>query len=92
MSCFYQNFLKLYKPPIVGQVSSDILFLLKRLGWSGHPVCGKRYHFIIKADGNSIGGYHKPCMCCGDVVHIYESKWGLEIFFSINAFISDNLI
>ncbi|KAM5558538.1 PHD finger protein [Rosa sericea] len=44
------------------------------LGWSGHPVCGKRYHFIIKADGNSIGGYHKPCMCCGDVVHIYESK------------------
>ncbi|XP_068335815.1 PHD finger protein At1g33420-like isoform X2 [Pyrus communis] len=44
------------------------------VGWSGHPVCGKRYHFIIKADGNSIGGYHKPCMCCGDVVHIYESK------------------
>ncbi|XP_050382595.1 PHD finger protein At1g33420-like [Argentina anserina] len=44
------------------------------VGWSGHPVCGKRYHFIIKADGNSIGGYHKPCICCGDVVHIYESK------------------
>ncbi|PQP95468.1 PHD finger protein [Prunus yedoensis var. nudiflora] len=44
------------------------------VGWSGHPVCWKRYHFIIKADGNSIGGYHKPCMCCGDVVHIYESK------------------
>ncbi|KAL5567434.1 hypothetical protein UlMin_030598 [Ulmus minor] len=44
------------------------------VGWSGHPVCAKRYHFIIKADGNSIGGYHKPCMCCGDVLHLSESK------------------
>ncbi|KAF3974373.1 hypothetical protein ACB098_04G055700 [Castanea mollissima] len=44
------------------------------VGWSGHPVCGKRYHFIIKADGSSIGGYHKPCMCCGDVLHLSESK------------------
>ncbi|QHN77998.1 PHD finger protein [Arachis hypogaea] len=43
-------------------------------GWSGHPVCGKRYHFIIKADGSSIGGYHKPCMCCGDILHLSESK------------------
>ncbi|KAF4356182.1 hypothetical protein G4B88_015371 [Cannabis sativa] len=44
------------------------------VGWSGHPVCTKRYHFIIKADGNSIGGYHKPCMFCGDVLHLSESK------------------
>ncbi|KAK2421370.1 RING/FYVE/PHD zinc finger superfamily protein [Trifolium repens] len=44
------------------------------VGWSGHPVCGKRYHFIIKADGSSIGGYHKPCMCCGDILHLSESK------------------
>uniref|UniRef100_A0A6P3YWD0 PHD finger protein At1g33420-like n=1 Tax=Ziziphus jujuba TaxID=326968 RepID=A0A6P3YWD0_ZIZJJ len=44
------------------------------VGWSGHPVCSKRYHFIIKADGNSIGGYHKPCICCGDVLHLSESK------------------
>ncbi|CAI8603163.1 unnamed protein product [Vicia faba] len=43
-------------------------------GWSGNPVCGKRYHFIIKADGGSIGGYHKPCMCCGDSLHLSESK------------------
>ncbi|OIV90702.1 hypothetical protein TanjilG_15088 [Lupinus angustifolius] len=43
-------------------------------GWSGHPVCGKRYHFIIKADGSSIGGYHKPCMCCGDILHLSESR------------------
>ncbi|KAJ9171057.1 hypothetical protein P3X46_019107 [Hevea brasiliensis] len=44
------------------------------VGWSGHPVCCKRYHFIIKADGNSIGGYHKPCTCCGDVLHISELR------------------
>lgn len=43
-------------------------------GCSGNPVCGKRYHFIIKADGRSIGGYHKPCMCCGDILHLSESK------------------
>ncbi|XP_058770693.1 PHD finger protein At1g33420-like [Vicia villosa] len=43
-------------------------------GWSGNPVCGKRYHFIIKANGGSIGGYHKPCMCCGDSLHLSESK------------------
>ncbi|KAK7268989.1 hypothetical protein RIF29_21703 [Crotalaria pallida] len=43
-------------------------------GWSGHPVCAKRYHFIIKADGSSIGGYHKPCMCCGDSLHLSESR------------------
>ncbi|KAK4283235.1 hypothetical protein QN277_000210 [Acacia crassicarpa] len=44
------------------------------VGWSDHPVCSKRYHFIIKADGSSIGGYHKPCMCCGDILHLSESK------------------
>ncbi|XP_044500552.1 PHD finger protein At1g33420 isoform X1 [Mangifera indica] len=44
------------------------------VGWSGNPVCSKRYHFIVKADGNSIGGYNKPCTCCGDVLHFSESR------------------
>ncbi|XP_017985425.1 PREDICTED: PHD finger protein At1g33420 [Theobroma cacao] len=44
------------------------------VGWSGHPVCSKRYHFIIKADGNSIGGYHKPCVRCGDILHLSELR------------------
>ncbi|KAE8662810.1 PHD finger protein [Hibiscus syriacus] len=44
------------------------------VGWSGHPVCSKRYHFIIKADGNSIGGYHKPCVCCGDILLLSELR------------------
>lgn len=44
------------------------------VGWSGNPVCAKRYHFIIKADGHSIGGYHKSCAGCGDVLHLSESR------------------
>lgn len=43
-------------------------------GWSGNPVCAKRYHFIIKADGGSIGGYHKSCAGCGEVLHLSESR------------------
>ncbi|TYG49859.1 hypothetical protein ES288_D10G127900v1 [Gossypium darwinii] len=44
------------------------------VGWSEHPVCSKRYHFIIKVDGNSIGGYHKPCVRCGDILHLSELR------------------
>ncbi|KAL6956541.1 hypothetical protein U1Q18_041224 [Sarracenia purpurea var. burkii] len=43
-------------------------------GWSGNPVCAKRYHFIIKADGGSIGGSHKSCAGCGEVLHLSESR------------------
>ncbi|PWA79611.1 RING/FYVE/PHD zinc finger superfamily protein [Artemisia annua] len=44
------------------------------VGWSGNPVCGKRYHFIIKSDGASIGGYNKPCAGCGASLHMSESR------------------
>ncbi|XP_058227610.1 PHD finger protein At1g33420 [Rhododendron vialii] len=44
------------------------------VGWSGNPVCAKRYHFIIKADGGSVGGYHKSCAGCGEVLHLSESR------------------
>ncbi|KAG5247578.1 PHD finger protein [Salix suchowensis] len=44
------------------------------VGWSEHPVCCKRYHFVIKADGNSIDGYHKLCSCCGNILHLSESR------------------
>ncbi|GAB4855787.1 hypothetical protein Ancab_024432 [Ancistrocladus abbreviatus] len=44
------------------------------VGWSGHPVCSKRYHFILKADGFSIGGYVKPCTKCGYEVHLSEPR------------------
>ncbi|XP_076942343.1 PHD finger protein At1g33420-like [Bidens hawaiensis] len=43
------------------------------VGWSGNPVCGKRYHFIIKSDGTSISG-NKPCAGCGALVHLSDSR------------------
>ncbi|KAL8171831.1 hypothetical protein V2J09_023635 [Rumex salicifolius] len=44
------------------------------VGWSGHPVCTKRYHFIVKGDGTSIGGQVKPCTRCGIHVHLSEPR------------------
>ncbi|GAB2277246.1 hypothetical protein Dimus_011953 [Dionaea muscipula] len=45
------------------------------VGWSGHPVCTKRYHFIVRTDdGFSIGGNVKPCTKCGNEVHLSEPK------------------
>ncbi|CAA2979546.1 PHD finger At1g33420 [Olea europaea subsp. europaea] len=44
------------------------------VGWSSNPVSAKRYHFIIKADGNSIGGYNKTCAGCGDSLHMADSR------------------
>ncbi|XP_042025133.1 PHD finger protein At1g33420-like isoform X1 [Salvia splendens] len=44
------------------------------VGWSSNPVSGKRYHFIIKADGNSIAGYNKTCAGCGDALHMTDSR------------------
>lgn len=45
------------------------------LGWSSNPVSAKRYHFIIKADGNSIGGYNKACGGCGDALQMTDSRY-----------------
>lgn len=44
------------------------------VGWSGHAVCSKRYHFIVKADGNSVGGYTKPCRKCVGEVNLAEPR------------------
>ncbi|KAG8383336.1 hypothetical protein BUALT_Bualt04G0001900 [Buddleja alternifolia] len=44
------------------------------VGWSSNPVSAKRYHFIIKADGNSIAGYNKTCPGCGDALHLTDSR------------------
>ncbi|KAL6552258.1 hypothetical protein OROGR_008412 [Orobanche gracilis] len=44
------------------------------VGWSSNPVSAKRYHFIIKADGNSIGGYNKTCAGCGHALHMTDSR------------------
>lgn len=44
------------------------------VGWSSNPVSAKRYHFIIKADGNSIAGYNKTCAGCGDALLMTDSR------------------
>ncbi|KAK4720474.1 hypothetical protein R3W88_010707 [Solanum pinnatisectum] len=44
------------------------------VGWSSNPVCAKRFHFIIKADGNSVGGYNKSCTGCGEALHLSEAR------------------
>lgn len=44
------------------------------VGWSGNPVSAKRYHFIIKADGNSIAGFNKSCAGCGETLHMADSR------------------
>ncbi|KAK1693523.1 hypothetical protein QYE76_010220 [Lolium multiflorum] len=31
------------------------------VGWSGHPVCGKRYHFIIENDSIQMAGRRRTC-------------------------------
>lgn len=54
------------------EVEFDCLLIV--LGWSGNPVCAKRYHFIIKADGQSIGAYNKPCSSCGDSFQGSDSR------------------
>ncbi|KAJ1417001.1 Zinc finger, PHD-type [Sesbania bispinosa] len=48
------------------------------VGWSGHPVCRKRYHFIIRADSsNAIEPYQRPCSKCDNLVQLSEPrcKW-----------------
>ncbi|XP_057787311.1 PHD finger protein At1g33420 [Salvia miltiorrhiza] len=44
------------------------------VGWSSNPVSAKRYHFIIKSDGNSIAGYNTTCAGCGDALHMTDSR------------------
>lgn len=49
-------------------------------GWSGHPVCQKRYHFIIPREKNNNTRYplpeqhHTPTVCkaCGCMLHLSD--------------------
>ncbi|KAF5457037.1 hypothetical protein F2P56_021175 [Juglans regia] len=44
------------------------------VGWSGHPVCRKRYHFIVRSEesGLAMDGYQRSCSRCGN--QLSESK------------------
>lgn len=50
------------------------------VGWSGHPVCRKRYHFIIRRSNEtslSQGKCRKACSRCGNTFLLSDSrcKW-----------------
>lgn len=52
------------------------------VGWSNHPVCSKRYHFIIRAVTDPYDAYQKCCSRCGNLLHLLDSRCkscGLEI-------------
>ncbi|WOL03611.1 PHD finger protein [Canna indica] len=40
------------------------------VGWSDHPVCGKRYHFIIRNDKNSLSRSGMSCIRCGTLLSL----------------------
>ncbi|CAJ2655288.1 unnamed protein product [Trifolium pratense] len=44
------------------------------VGWSAHPVCGKRYHFIIRSASDSIESYQRPCSKCETPVPLSEAR------------------
>ncbi|XP_022718188.1 PHD finger protein At1g33420 isoform X2 [Durio zibethinus] len=45
------------------------------VGWSGHPVCRKRYHFIIRCCDNAINDKeNKSCPGCANLLHFLESR------------------
>ncbi|CAJ1978272.1 unnamed protein product [Sphenostylis stenocarpa] len=44
------------------------------VGWSGHPVCRKRYHFIIRAINNAVEPYQRPCSRCGNLLQLSETR------------------
>ncbi|CAN6475384.1 unnamed protein product [Victoria cruziana] len=64
------------------------------VGWSSHPVCNTRYHFIIRSDSSSLDGYPQTCTGCGSFLPSLDSrkvsvmdvskKYGLE-FRLLNA-------
>ncbi|CAM8992594.1 unnamed protein product [Rhodiola kirilowii] len=45
------------------------------IGWSAHPVCNKRYHFIIRANSGTMDkGYKQPCASCGNFLHLRDES------------------
>ncbi|XP_027333042.1 PHD finger protein At1g33420-like [Abrus precatorius] len=45
------------------------------VGWSGHPVCRKRYHFIIRADSsNASEPYQRSCSKCANLIQFSEPR------------------
>uniref|UniRef100_A0A453HGS9 Uncharacterized protein n=1 Tax=Aegilops tauschii subsp. strangulata TaxID=200361 RepID=A0A453HGS9_AEGTS len=50
------------------------------IGWSRHPVCVKKYHFIIR---NEKMASCKTCRRCGLMVQLFQTRLVLSPMFSI---------
>jgi hypothetical protein len=51
------------------------LFKTIYVGWSGHPVCAKRYHFIIKNESRAFPSCRTAsCVHCGAKMSVTESR------------------
>lgn len=49
-------------------------------GWSSHPVCGKRYHFIIRNDsGNPAFNSQHTCIRCGSLISSSCWRWDVTL-------------
>lgn len=46
----------------------------KNKGWSAHPVCRKRYHFIIRSATDANAAYQRPCTKCGTPLQLSEAR------------------
>ncbi|KAK6940383.1 Zinc finger, PHD-finger, partial [Dillenia turbinata] len=44
------------------------------VGWGEHPVCRKRYHFIIRAKSGPVEAYQKSCTACGALMHLLDTR------------------
>ncbi|KAF7824931.1 PHD finger protein [Senna tora] len=44
------------------------------VGWSAHPVCRKRYHFIIRTASNHMEAYQRPCSRCLHLLQLSEER------------------
>ncbi|KAM0861456.1 hypothetical protein ACQ4PT_045883 [Festuca glaucescens] len=53
-------------------------------GWSRHPVCGKKYHFIIR---NENMPRCKTCRRCGLMVELFQTRLVISPMLTICNFI-----
>ncbi|KAF2308777.1 hypothetical protein GH714_017728 [Hevea brasiliensis] len=69
--------LDIVEEDVTGSSRSPYCNQCRVVGWSGHPVCRKRYHFIIRATKGSIDEHQHLCSKCSNSMHVSESrcKW-----------------
>jgi hypothetical protein len=57
---------------MAGESQCHCLLSYNLIGWSKHPVCGRRYHFIIQNEYD-VHEY-KTCKHCGHMAQLLEMR------------------